>query len=64
MTPRLHMHPHKDDIIAGSIGFVLTAIGAITSLQEQLLWGVQFLSGLGAVIVAGLTVWKMTRKKG
>lgn len=58
------MHPHRDDIIAGFVGFTLTAIGAITSLQEQLLWGVQFLSGVGAVLVAGLTVCKMTRKKG
>jgi type III secretory pathway component EscS len=58
------MHPHKDDIIAGFVGFTLTAIGAITSMQEQLLWGVQFLSGVGAVLVAALTVCKMTRKKG
>lgn len=57
------MHPHRDDILAGFIGFALTAIGTITSFQEQLLWGVQFTSGLGAIAVASLTVWKMAKKK-
>lgn len=57
------MHPHRDDILTGLLGFTLTTIGAITSLQEQLLWCVQFLSGTGAVIVAGLTIWRMVRKK-
>jgi len=58
------MHPHREDVITGLLGFALTTLGAITSLQEQLLWGVQFLSGAGAVIVAGLTIWKMAKKKG
>ncbi len=57
------MHPHRDDILAGFIGFTLTALGTITSFQEQLLWGVQFTSGLGAIAVASLTVWKMAKKK-
>ena len=57
------MHPHRDDILAGFIGFTLTALGTITSFQEQLLWGVQFTSGLGAIAVASLTVWKMVKKK-
>jgi hypothetical protein len=59
----MSMHPHRDDILAGFIGFTLTALGTITSFQEQLLWGVQFTSGLGAIAVASLTVWKMAKKK-
>lgn len=57
------MHPHKDDLIAGISGFLLTTFGVVTSLQEQLLWTVQFLSALGAALVAALTIWKLTRKK-
>ena len=57
------MHPHKDDLIAGLAGFVLTTAGVITSLQEHLLWGVQFVSALGAAIVAALTIWKLVKGK-
>jgi len=64
MNSQAQMSPHKEDIITGTVGFVLTAVGTITSLQEHLLWGVQFVSAVGAACVAGLTIWKMTRKKG
>lgn len=58
------MHSHREDVLTGLLGFSLTTLGTITSLQEHLLWGVQFVSGVGAIAVASLTVWKMLKKKG
>ena len=63
MTSAFKMHPHRDDIITGICGFILTTLGVLTSLQEQILWGFQLLAAMGASVVAGLTIYKLHFKK-
>lgn len=60
------MHPfpeHTSEVMRGIVGTVFPILGAVTSWQEHLEWGLRIASLVVGILVGLLTLWSLIRKR-
>jgi hypothetical protein len=54
---------HGRDLLHGAVGTITPALGVITSMQEQIEWGMRITSLVIGIIVGLLSLRKLLKKR-